>query len=81
MDEKETLFGAKQAISAKARKIQCQVTGLPARYRDPKTGGHYHDTRAYRVLQTVAEGEYEWSELFGMYPGKAVKAKGVPDWF
>ncbi|KAJ3389988.1 hypothetical protein HDU92_000734 [Lobulomyces angularis] len=45
----------------------CPITGLPAKYRCPKTLVPYANLEAYKILQKVQEGEYLWSTLLGTY--------------
>ena len=70
-----------------ARQIQtCPITGLQARYRDPRTGVPYANAGAFRILSRVLGHEYVWSPTgapgaVGVYVGheKQRGAVGVPD--
>ena len=43
------------------RQSMCVITGLPARYRDPRTGIPYATTEAYATIERVLRGEYVWT--------------------
>ena len=38
------------------QKHYCDITGLPARYTDPKTGLRYHDKEIFGVVRTLPQG-------------------------
>ena len=38
------------------QKHYCDITGLPARYTDPKTGLRYHDKEIFAVVRTLPQG-------------------------
>lgn len=58
-------------ISA-ARKIAvCPITGLPARYRDPRTRTPYATIEAYNILTKMVAQDYVWNEAAGAYTGHA----------
>ncbi|KKY26266.1 putative chromatin-remodeling complex subunit ies6 [Phaeomoniella chlamydospora] len=38
------------------QKHYCDITGLPAKYRDPKTRLWYHDKEVFGVLRTLPQG-------------------------
>ncbi|KAG5360432.1 hypothetical protein CJU89_3498 [Yarrowia sp. B02] len=63
----------------------CVVTGKPARFRDSKSKGlYYASLEAFKVIETVREGGYNWNwGLGGVFTehdgGKC--AKNVPDGF
>lgn len=42
------------APSLKPKKKYCDITGLPARYKDPKTGLHYYNAEIYAVVKGLA---------------------------
>ncbi|KAL8792708.1 MAG: hypothetical protein Q9195_004683 [Heterodermia aff. obscurata] len=75
-------------VKKRANKLQkpvqelCAITGLPARFRDPKTGLPYADSYAYREIQRLRNGGSKWSGLLGCYVGSTTAAaRGVPDRF
>lgn len=41
------------APSLKPKKKYCDVTGLPAKYTDPKTGLYYHNAEIYRFIKAL----------------------------
>ncbi|VDC07024.1 unnamed protein product [Peniophora sp. CBMAI 1063] len=45
----------------------CAVTGLPAKYRDPRTGAPYATIEAFDVLTKVLDDEYTWSTVLGRH--------------
>lgn len=45
------------------RQSTCVITGLPARYRDPRTGIPYATADAYATLTRVLDGEFRWTGL------------------
>ena len=65
------------------KRLLCPVSGQPVRYRDPFTGAGYYSQRVYKVLHSVAEGDYQWDNTFGCYVAKVGQspAAGVPDGF
>jgi INO80 complex subunit C len=40
-------------------KHYCDITGLPSRYTDPKTGLRYHDKEVFGVVRTLPQGVVE----------------------
>ncbi|KAF8584935.1 hypothetical protein K439DRAFT_1410435 [Ramaria rubella] len=70
-----------------ARQIQtCPITGLQARYRDPRSGVPYANAGAFRILSRLLAHEYVWSPApapsgVGVFVGheKQRGAVGVPD--
>jgi YL1 nuclear protein C-terminal domain len=75
------------ALGSIARQIQtCPITGLQARYRDPRTGVPYANAGAFRILTRLLAQEYVWSPAgapdgIGVFVGheKQRGAAGVPD--
>ena len=61
----------------------CPITMQPARYRDPKTGIGYANSKAYKVLQDLREHGLMWSSMLGCYVGREGMgvARGVPEGF
>ncbi|KAG6052508.1 hypothetical protein E4U17_005715 [Claviceps sp. LM77 group G4] len=60
----------------------CVITNNPARYRDPKTGLPFYNMYAYKELQRLYHGDYNWSRLIGAWVGSgSCAAKGVPERF
>ncbi|GJN88822.1 hypothetical protein Rhopal_001793-T1 [Rhodotorula paludigena] len=50
----------------------CPFTGLPARYRDPRTGTPYANLAAFRMLNALVDAQtYVWSESLGAYTSVA----------
>ena len=47
------------APSLKPKRRYCDVTGLPARYQDPKTGLRYHNKEVYGVLKTLSTAQVQ----------------------
>jgi len=61
---------------------QCAISGLPARFHDPKTGLAYSDLYAFKEIQRLRTGESRWSSLLGCYVGSTLAAaRGVPERF
>ncbi|KAJ3577174.1 hypothetical protein NPX13_g3394 [Xylaria arbuscula] len=59
--------------------VRCVITNHPARYRDPKTGLPYYNAYAYKQIQKLYSGEYQWSSLIGAWVGsEKTAAMGVP---
>ncbi|KAF8964149.1 hypothetical protein BGZ46_000835 [Entomortierella lignicola] len=58
----------------------CAITGLPAKYKDPKTGIPYANKEAYRILQNVVRHGYVWSNGLNAYCHDVAQPlpKGVP---
>lgn len=67
------------------RQVQvCPITGLSARYRDPRSGVPYANLGAFRILSRLLAHEYVWSPNgapTGVFVGheKQRGAIGVPD--
>ena len=60
----------------------CTITGDRARFRDPRTGVSYANSKAYSELQKLASGSAQWSTLLGCYIGPvSTAARGVPAQF
>ncbi|KAM0256182.1 hypothetical protein ACHAQJ_005161 [Trichoderma viride] len=76
----QILFGRKMNRLSKPAPLPiCVITGLPARYRDPKTGLPYHNVAAYRELQRLGRGELSWSGILNAWVGsEKTAARGVP---
>ncbi|KAK7045696.1 hypothetical protein VNI00_007529 [Paramarasmius palmivorus] len=49
----------------------CPITGLQARYLDPRTGVPFANVEAYRTLTSLLNHEYMWSPALGCYTRKA----------
>ncbi|MCJ1440154.1 MAG: hypothetical protein MMC23_000637 [Stictis urceolatum] len=81
------LLVAKKApkITAKMQKEAtelCAITGVPAHFRDPRTGLAYATKEAYAELQRLLDGSMRWSNLLGCFVGpRSRAAKGVPEGF
>jgi hypothetical protein len=50
-------------------KQTCLITGLPARYLDPRTGVPYANIQAFQTLTRILAHEYIWSDSLGCYVG------------
>ncbi|KAL7894202.1 YL1 nuclear domain-containing protein [Trichoderma sp. SZMC 28014] len=76
----QILFGRKMnKLSKPAPAPICVITGLPARYKDPKTGLPYHNVAAYRELERLGRKELSWSALLNAWVGsEKTAARGVP---
>ncbi|CAE6457398.1 unnamed protein product [Rhizoctonia solani] len=61
-------------------KPTCVITGLPAPYRDSRTGIPYANAYAYKTLTRLLAHEFVWSKEKGCYIGDEGKdpARGVP---
>lgn len=55
----------------------CAITGLPARYIDPRTGLAYRDKYAYKCIQRLVAGHCRWSKGLGCYVGPVYEREGV----
>ncbi|KAJ2161635.1 Co-chaperone [Coemansia sp. RSA 552] len=42
--------------SLQPQKKYCDITGLPAKYTDPKTNVRYHSVEVYRILRSLPPG-------------------------
>ena len=51
------------APSLKPKKKYCDSTGLPAKYKDPKTGLYYYNAEVYAVVKGLAT--YQIQEYLG----------------
>ncbi|KAF9374173.1 hypothetical protein BGX21_004223, partial [Mortierella sp. AD011] len=62
------------------QKPMCAITGLPARYKDPRTGIPYANKEAYKILQNVVRHGYVWSNGLNAYCHDVAQPlpKGVP---
>ncbi|GJJ77073.1 vacuolar protein sorting-associated protein 72 [Entomortierella parvispora] len=62
------------------RKPVCPITGLPAKYKDPKSGIPYANKEAYKILQNVIRHGYVWSPGLNAYCHDVAQPlpKGVP---
>ncbi|KAG5959623.1 hypothetical protein E4U58_004902 [Claviceps cyperi] len=77
------LFGRKMSrLPRPAAPPVCVITNNPARYQDPKTGLFFYNMYAYKELQRLYHGDYNWSRLIGAWVGSgSCAAKGVPERF
>ncbi|KAH6653888.1 YL1 nuclear protein-domain-containing protein [Truncatella angustata] len=78
--QQRILFGKETGKLAKpAPPPKCIITNKPARYKDPKTGLPYYDSKAYKEIQKLQRGDYKWSQLVGAWVGTgSFAAQGVP---
>ncbi|KAK2594544.1 hypothetical protein QQS21_007763 [Conoideocrella luteorostrata] len=79
----QILFGRKMTKLAKPSQAPtCVITNHMARYQDPKTGLPFHNMHAYKELQRLYHGDYNWSRLVGAWVGNEKQAaRGVPERF
>lgn len=47
------------APSFRPKKKYCDITGLPAKYKDPKTGLHYYNAEIYAVVKGLGPGQVQ----------------------
>ncbi|KAG0166930.1 Vacuolar protein sorting-associated protein 72 [Apophysomyces sp. BC1034] len=62
-----------------AKPFMCPITGLTARYRDPRTLVPYANKKAYEVIQTCLHHKMNWSSTLGIHLGNQRGAAGVPE--
>ena len=55
-------------FAARPKQI-CPLTGLQARYLDPRTNVPFANVRAYQTLTKILKHEYIWSETLQCYVG------------
>lgn len=59
-----TYWNIEAAPSLKPQKKYCDVTGLPAKYTDPKTNVRYYSAEVYQILKNMPPGsEQQYLEL------------------
>lgn len=49
-----TYSGIAAAPSLKPKKKYCDITGLPAKYKDPKSGLYYHNGEIYQLVKALS---------------------------
>jgi len=49
---------------------RCPLTGLAAKYCDPRTGVPYANVHAFKEISKIMDHEYVWNEQFGCYVGQ-----------
>ncbi|CAH1756566.1 6650_t:CDS:2 [Entrophospora sp. SA101] len=67
----------------RSNRIICPITGLPAKYKDPRSGIPYANMEAYFKIQELINHQYTWYGKGCVYlndPDQS-PAKGVPDKF
>ncbi|KAG9050581.1 hypothetical protein FS837_004439 [Tulasnella sp. UAMH 9824] len=72
-----------EMIRARAQLLRdptCAVTGLRAKYLEPRSGIPYANIRGYQALSKVLQHEYVWAQGMGCYVNDASDegAEGVP---
>ncbi|KAG8407625.1 hypothetical protein J3458_020371 [Metarhizium acridum] len=79
----QILFGRKMTKLAKPAPAPiCVITNKPARYRDPKTNLPFYNMFAYKEIQRLNNGDYQWSRILGAWVGNPKHAaRGVPERF
>ncbi|KAJ3299756.1 Vacuolar protein sorting-associated protein 72 [Borealophlyctis nickersoniae] len=71
---------------SRPEKSLCPITGLPARFKDPKTNVPYATKEAYSVIQQIAQQHYAWSPIVHAYvhPANAraprALVEAMPQW-
>ncbi|GAA6012151.1 hypothetical protein JCM11491_001765 [Sporobolomyces phaffii] len=75
-DEYEALFGDhvdwRQPVPPRSdpKSNRCALTGLPARYRDPRTLTPFASLEAYQVLNSIVDSQaFIWTDSLGAYTG------------
>ncbi|KHN97658.1 YL1 nuclear [Metarhizium album ARSEF 1941] len=79
----QILFGRKMTKLAKPAPAPiCVITNNPARYRDPQTKLPFYNMFAYKEIQRLNNGDYQWSRILGAWVGNPKQAaRGVPERF
>ncbi|KAK8192754.1 chromatin-remodeling complex subunit ies6 [Zalaria obscura] len=54
-----TYTGIAAAPSLKPKQRYCDITGLPAKYTDPKTGLRYCNKEVYAIIKTLGTGQVQ----------------------
>lgn len=54
-----TYTSIQAAPSLKPKKKYCDITGLPAKYTDPKTGLFYFNAEVYKVVKSLTTGQVQ----------------------
>ncbi|KAJ7581030.1 YL1 nuclear protein-domain-containing protein [Mycena floridula] len=75
-------WGEVKAYSNKGRPVTrpkqiCPISGLTAKYRDPRTGVPYANIQAYKTLTTILDHGFIWSKELGCYTKKDSSVKTV----
>jgi INO80 complex subunit C len=47
------------APSLKPKRKYCDITGLPAKYKDPKSGLHYYNAEVYAVVKSLGTAQVQ----------------------
>ncbi|KAF9268752.1 hypothetical protein L218DRAFT_1048558 [Marasmius fiardii PR-910] len=55
----------------------CPITGLQAKYLDPRTGVPFADVRAYKVITGLLSHAYVWSPELGCYTRTTTPVQGT----
>ncbi|KDQ17516.1 hypothetical protein BOTBODRAFT_143920 [Botryobasidium botryosum FD-172 SS1] len=87
-DDMGALFGRHvewsqlKVVSTRNRPItrrvpQCAITGLPAQYRDPRTGIPFANAVAYKTISGLLDHRYVWSQELQCYIGDADRGEGA----
>ena len=64
-----SMFDSDRDIPARPKQ-SCPLTGLHAKYLDPRTNVPYANVRAYKTLTKILDHGYVWSESLGRYVGE-----------
>ncbi|KIJ60563.1 hypothetical protein HYDPIDRAFT_98548 [Hydnomerulius pinastri MD-312] len=78
-EELKVFTGKGRPLSRPVR--ACPITGVPAKYLDPRTNVPYANLGAYQTLTKILSHEYVWSEALGCYvtPGGGGTGTGDQD--
>lgn len=82
LDRTDLIPSLKNWAERKPRPVKpliCPITGLPAKYRDPKTSIPYASKEAFQTIRACLNNQMVWSATHGIYLGEPIGAKGVPD--
>lgn len=58
----------------------CPFTGLPAKYRHPRTGVQYATKEGYRLIEEMLANEYVWNETAGWLGREDEGCEDVEGW-
>ncbi|KAG2134573.1 YL1 nuclear protein-domain-containing protein [Suillus bovinus] len=64
-DEVRVFTGKQRPLSRPVR--VCPITGIPAKYLDPRTNVPFANVTAFKTLTRILSHDYVWSEALGCY--------------